>query len=89
MLVPFLFGMLRAKTSVYAFLLTAASMGVLWFLASIYDYLTGSRIIAFRVAEMITSSSVVLLFVLTTVIAAVPAGIAGVAGYLIRKAGRI
>lgn len=85
MLVPFIFGMVRARTGIYAFLLAAASMGVLWFVAGLYDYLTGSRIIVFRVAQMITSGSVVLLFALTISIAALSAGIAGFAGYMMRR----
>ena len=86
MLVPFTFGAVRAKNGLYGFLLPAASMGMLWFTASVYDYFTGSRIIAFRVADTITSGSVVLLFALTIVVAALPAAIAGAAGYSMRRA---
>lgn len=85
MLVPLIFGVVRARTGTYAFLLSAACMGSLWFTAGVYDYLAGSRIIAFRVAQMITSGSVVMLFALTMSIAALSAGIAGFAGYMISR----
>jgi hypothetical protein len=82
--VPFIFGLARAKTGMYAFLLTATVAVSVWLTGSIFDYLTGSGIIAHRVAAMMTSNSVVLLFLLTLIVAAFPAGVAGLTGYTLR-----
>lgn len=84
MVVPFVFGVVRAKSGRYALLLGMFSGGILWFASSTYCYLTGSQIIARRVAAMMGLGSPVLLIIVTTIMAVITGGIAASAGYAIR-----
>lgn len=85
MVVPFVFGVVRAKSGRYALLLGVFSGGILWFASSTYYYLAGSQIIARRVAAMMGLGSPVLLIIVTTILAVITGGIAASAGYSIRK----
>ena len=85
MVVPFFFGLLRGRSGRDAILLGALSGGILWMVASTFLYLTGSRIIAGRVATMMALGSSPLLILLTAVIAAGSSGIAASTGFAIRR----
>jgi hypothetical protein len=85
MVVPFFFGVLRARSGHDAFLLGALSGGVLWMAASLFLYLTGSRIIAGRVAAMMGLGFSPLLIILTALIAAISSGIAASSGFAVRR----
>ena len=84
MVVPFLFGSVRAKSGRYAFLLGMLGGGILWFGTCTYYYLAGSQIIARRVAEMMGLGSPILLIIVTTSVAVIAGGLAASAGYAIR-----
>jgi hypothetical protein len=84
-LVPFGFGILKAKSGGYALLLGVISAGTLWFAASMYHYFTGSQIIACRIAEMLALNSVYALILLVTVVAALCGGIGAITGYFLRR----
>lgn len=85
MIVPFVFGVVRARSGRDAFLLGILSGGILWLVASIYLYLTGSQIVAGRVAIMMGLSSSPLLIVLTSLIAAGSSGVAASTGFAVRR----
>jgi hypothetical protein len=84
MIVPFIFGVVRAKSGWYAFLLGISSAGLLWLISSTYYYFTGSMIIAHRVTAMVGLGSPLLLIILTSGIAALAGGVACSAGFAIR-----
>jgi hypothetical protein len=85
MVVPFVFGVLRARSGRDAFLLGVLSGGILWLIASTYLYLTSSHIVAGRVAIMMGLGSSPLLLVLTSLIAATSSGIAASTGFVVRR----
>ena len=85
MVVPFIFSMVRSRSGRDAFLVGSLSSGVIWFAVSLYYYLTGSQIIAQRVATMMGLGSSLILIVLTTLIALVAGGIAASAGYAVKR----
>lgn len=85
MVVPFVFGLLRGRSGRDAFLFGALSGGVLWMAASIFLYLTGSRIIAGRIAAMMGLGFSPLLIILTALIAAISSGIAATSGFAVKR----
>jgi hypothetical protein len=86
MIVPLVFGVVRAKSGWHAFLIGMSSAGFLWLVSSIYYYFTGSTIITHRITTMIGLGSPFFLIILTAGIAAVAGGIACSMGYAIRDA---
>ena len=85
MVVPFVYSLLRARSGWGGFRVGMFSAGLLWLAGSVYMYFTGGRIIAGRVAQMFNLGISWLMILLTTVIAAVAAGFAGLAGYHLRS----
>jgi len=85
MVVPFVFGILRAKSGWYGFLLGTYTAGALWLVGSVYYYLSGSQVITQRVADILNINTPLLLIFLTAVIAAFAGGIAGTTGYALKK----
>jgi hypothetical protein len=85
MVVPFVISIIRAGSGRYAFWIGFLSGGLLWFVTSTYQYLTGSQIIARRVASMVGLGSSLLLIILTALIAAIAGGLAASAGYELRQ----
>ncbi len=85
MIVPFVFGLVRARSGWYAFLIGMSSAGLLWLTSSTYYYFTGSQIIDHRVGAMIGLGSPLLLIILTAGVAAFAGGIASGAGFAIRN----
>lgn len=84
--IPLLYGLIRGKTGKRAFLFGSASSCILWFGMGLYKYLTGSEIIAARVAEMMGLGNVWLLLTLTVFVAALVGGFAGSTGFHLRRA---
>ena len=85
MVIPFMLGIVRMRSGWYALLIGASSAGLLWFVSSVYYYLTGSQIITGRVATMMGLSSPLLLILITAGVAAIAGGIACSAGYAVRS----
>lgn len=88
MLVPLGFGMWAARSVWHGMGVGMVSAGLLWLGASLYYWLSSGQFIAGRVAAMLGAglglNSVGLLFVLTALVAVVPAGLAGTTGYWYR-----
>ena len=84
MVVPFFFGFVNGRSGWRSFRLGMMSAGLLWFFAALYELLTASKIIAMRVAEMLSVGSPWFLLVVTTLIAMLTAGAAGSTGYFLR-----
>ncbi len=88
MLVPLGFGMWAARSAWHSTAVGMLSAGSLWLGASLSIWLSSGQFIAERVAAMLGAglglNSVALLFVLTAVVAVVPAGLAGATGYWYR-----
>ncbi len=82
---PFVVGTVRARSGVHGFLLGSLSCGILWLLASVFQYFTGSQIIARRVALMFGVGAPFLLVIITTLIAAISGGLAASTGHAIRQ----
>jgi len=85
MVVPFVFGLLRAKSGWYGFLLGVYTAGALWLTGSIYFYLRGSQIITHRVADIFDVGTPLLLILFTAIIAAFAGGVAGMTGYVLKR----
>lgn len=84
MIVPFVFGVVRARSGWYAFLIGMSSAGLLWLSSSTYDYFTGSMIITHRITSVIGLGSPLLLIILTAGIAALAGGMACSTGFAIK-----
>jgi hypothetical protein len=84
MIVPFAYGAAAAHSGRKALRTGFLAAGLLWLGASIYFFMTGSRIIAERMARMFGLGRSWLMILATALIAAVAAGVSGYAGYAIR-----
>jgi len=88
MLVPLGFGMLAARSVWHGMAVGMLSAGSLWLGASLYNWLSSGQFIVERVAAMLGAglglNSVAMLFVLTALVAVVPAGLSGATGYWYR-----
>jgi hypothetical protein len=85
MIVPFAYGAAGAKTGWKAFRTGLFAAGLLWLGASVYLFLTGSRLIAERMARMFGLGRAWPMIIATALVAALAAGLAGYAGYACRK----
>jgi hypothetical protein len=83
MIVPFAYGAAAARSGWRAFRTGLLSAGLLWLGASVYLYVSGSDLIATRMAAMFGLGRSWLMIVLTAVIAAVAAALSGYAGYTV------
>ena len=84
MAVPFLYGLLLGRAAWRSFRAGAVAAGALWLAASAYFYLTGSSLVARRMAAMMRLGSSWLMVAATGLLAGLAAGMAGLAGYSIR-----
>ena len=84
LVVPFLYSVFRARSAAEALRIGAVSMGLLWLVVSLYLFFTSSGIIAGRVADMFRLGAGWLMIVLTAGLAAIAAGVAGMAGYWLK-----
>jgi len=85
MIVPFVFGLVRSKKAWPAARTGMLSAGLLWLLWSLYYLITGSDIIASRIAVMFGLKYSWMMLVITFLVAAAAAGLSGWAGYLLRS----
>jgi len=85
MIVPFAYGAALARSGGKAFRNGLFAAGLLWLGASLFLYLTGSGLIATRMAGMFGLGSSWLMVLATGLIAAVAAGVSGYAGYAVRS----
>jgi len=81
MVVPFLFGLLFGRSAQRSFWTGAAAAGLLWLGAAAYFHLSGSALIAKRMPVMMNLGSSWLMVLTAGLLAAVAAGIAGLAGH--------
>ena len=86
MVIPFVYGVTLAKTGRGSFQAGAMGAGLLWLGWCLYLLVTGSEIIAGRIAVMFSVKYSGLLLLLTAIFAAVVAGISGWAGHFFRSA---
>lgn len=84
MIVPFAYGAAAAKSGGKAMSTGFLPAGLLWLASSAYFLLTGSGIIAGRVAKMLGLPESWLMVVVTALIAGVAAAFSGYAGYAVR-----
>jgi hypothetical protein len=83
MVVPFVYGAAAGRSGGKAFGTGFLSAGILWLGAGIYYYLTGSGLIATRMAAMLRIGDPILLVVVTGLVAGTAAGLAGYAGHAV------
>ncbi|MCL4703892.1 hypothetical protein KJ068_01950 [bacterium] len=85
MLVPFLFGLLGAHSAWQSARTGMFSAGFLWLSAGLFYWLTASQIITARVAKMLGErfevESVILVFAVTTMVAALAGGASAATGF--------
>jgi hypothetical protein len=84
MIVPFAYGAAAAKSGGKALRTGFVSAGLLWFGASLYFFLTGSGIIAARIARMFGLPASWPMILITALIAAIAAAFSGYAGYAVQ-----
>jgi len=84
MIVPFAYGAAAAKSGWKAFRTGFFAAGLLWLGTSLFLYLTGSGLIATRMARMFGLGRSWLMVFVTALVAAVAAGASGYAGYAVR-----
>jgi hypothetical protein len=84
MIVPFAYGAAAARSGWKALGTGLFAAGLLWLGSSLFLYLTGSGLIATRMARMFGLGRPWLMIVTTALIAAIAAGISGYAGYAVR-----
>jgi hypothetical protein len=83
-IVPFAYGAAAARSGGKALRTGFFAAGLLWLGASLYLCVTGSGLIAERMAAMFGLGKSWLMVIVTGLIAAVAAGVAGYAGYAVR-----
>lgn len=84
MIVPFAYGAAAARSGAKALGTGFLSAGLLWLGAGLYFFLSGSRIIAGRMARMIGLGSPWLMILATALVAALAAAVSGCAGYAVK-----
>ncbi len=84
MIVPFGFGVAASGTARKAFWTGFSAAGLLWLGAALFFMLTGSRIIAGRMAGMFGLGSGWFLAPVTALVAALAGAVAGCAGHAVR-----
>ncbi len=88
MLVPFLFGFLKAESNRESLKVGVISAGALWFLMSGYQWVAGGEDISQRVIAMMGLESSGILVLATTFVAMLVAGSATCSGYFLKQAFR-
>jgi hypothetical protein len=84
MIVPFAYGAAAAKTGWRALGTGLVAAGLLWLGAAVFFALTGSRLIASRMAAMFGLGRSWLMVLATAIVAAIAAAVSGYAGYAVR-----
>ena len=83
MVIPFLFALFTTNSAWDGFCIGMVSAGILWLLASLFYWLTGSQIIAARIADMMGVGISFAMVLITCVVAMIASGFAGMTGYLL------
>ncbi len=86
LVVPFIWSLMQSRSFRSAFWTGFAGAGILWLGMSLFLWAGSARLIADRVAVLLSINSAVLLVLITALFAAVTAGFAGGTGYLLRTA---
>ena len=84
MLVPFGYGVSAARSGAAAARVGGFSSGLLWLGASLYFYLTGSRIIAWRMSRMFGFERSWMMVLAAAILAAAAGALSSHAGYAVR-----
>lgn len=84
MIVPFVYGASAARTGAAAVRTGGLSAGLLWLGASLYFYLTGSRLIAVRMARMFGFERSWMMVLASALVAALAGALSAYAGYALR-----
>jgi hypothetical protein len=84
MIVPFVYGAAAARSGWAAFRAGFIAAGLVWLGGSAYSYLFDGRIVAEKMAAMFGLGRPGLMIAATALVAAVTAGAAGLAGYVVR-----
>lgn len=85
MIVPLAYGASVARSGGKAFVTGSAAAGLLWLGAALTFHLTGSRLIAERMAKMFGLRSSWLMVLAAGLVAALAAGVSGYAGYAVGR----
>ena len=83
-IVPFAYGAAAARSGGKALWTGFSAAGLLWLGGSLYFYLTGSGLIAARIAAMFKLGRSWFLVLATGLVAALAAGLSGYAGYAVK-----
>jgi hypothetical protein len=84
MVVPLLYGILKARSARNGLVVGMLSAGMLWLGGGLYYWRTGGEIIAQRVTDMVQIGSPWVLIGATALAGLLAGGIAGLTGYLAR-----
>jgi len=84
MIVPFAYGAAAARSGGKALRAGLIAAGLLWLGTGLFLHLTGSALIASRMARMFGLGNSWLMVLVSALIAAVAAGVSGYAGYAVR-----
>jgi hypothetical protein len=85
MIVPFAYGAAAARSGWKGIRTGFLAAGLLWLGGGLYFFLTGSGIIAGRMAKMFGFGASWLMILVTALVAALAAAFAGHAGFAVRK----
>jgi len=85
LVVPFLCGAFRSKSSAACLRSSGLGAGLLWMIGGVFALLTDSYQITAKVAAMMGIDSPLLAVALATIVAAVAGSIAGLAGFQVRS----
>lgn len=86
MAVPFVYGLISARSAGAHFFIGLLSAGLWWLAAGAYQLFTGGGMIAARVAQMLSAGSPYAALGLTVLFAMLAGGFAGAAGRSLRAA---
>ncbi len=89
MIVPFGYGLWLSRSAWQSARVGMCSAGALWLAMSLWQWFSGGERLAERVSEMLGMSNDALMIALSTVTAALAAGVAGACGYFIKTIARI
>lgn len=85
LVIPLLFGVIRARRGVNAFWVPAIAAGLSWLLPSLYYWQTSGAFIAPRMAAMLQVGHPVYLVLIAGIVGFIGGGVAGFAGFSIRQ----
>jgi len=84
-LIPFLVNAWRPSTALLAFIVSFAAIATLWFSYGLYMHINSEGAMSNRIAEIFSLPNGILLLVVTTVVAGVVGGLAGLSGFFVQQ----